>query len=52
MTETCNLIILSLYIAPSGDVNKFLSISDATLNICTIQNLSYNLLREKHKLFK
>jgi hypothetical protein len=31
VTKTCNLIILSLYRAPSGDVNEFLRRLDATL---------------------
>jgi hypothetical protein len=40
VTKTSNLIILSLYGTPSGDVNECLGRLDATLNICTIQNLS------------
>jgi hypothetical protein len=31
VTKACNLITLSLYRAPSGDVNKFLRRLDATL---------------------
>jgi hypothetical protein len=53
VTKTSNLIILSMYRAPSGDINEFLKRLDATLKyLYSPKSKVYNLWWHKRKLLK
>jgi hypothetical protein len=52
VTKTANLIILSLYRAPSGDVNEFVERLDAVLKYLYSPKSEFIMWRHKHKLSK